>query len=192
MAGRRLKAPTPGLAASVVALSLGAELLERTPSDWQREAAQALGQGYPPRMPVALGPLTSWVAEQRAAALASVEAAADLLLIQACQKAQQAQRQTSSAARFYGSIAHNKIVLAVPREMVWLLGLGPKRTAAAAVKAAARRNPEKLWKAKGGWKSLGERPGRGAGLPPAPEPEPEQRRTRSGLGVRRSCSGSGG
>ncbi len=101
-------------------------------------------------------------------------------------------RQTKGGTctrRFYAPVPPDKILFAVPRELVWLLGLGPKRTMVAACKLAAERKPDELWHVKGGYKSLGERPG--PRRPPPPARPLEATRTRLGLPVRRATPGSG-
>lgn len=163
-----------------------AELVARTPADWQAEARArlaGLAAGKPRPVPESL---RSYVDEQRTKAALAVRQASAVVVREACRQAQREAAGSATASR-YRAVTAEEIYRAVPLEQQWVLCLGPKRTMRAVVRDAAELLPPEEFRAcsRQGWRSLG------AAFAPTPYVTQQRgTRTRSGLPVRRDVRGA--
>ena len=163
-----------------------AELVARTPADWQSEArARLAGLAAGKLRPVPVE-LQQYADEQRAKAALAVRQASAVVVRDATRQAQREAAGSATASR-YRAVTAEEIYRAVPLEHQWVLCLGPKRTMRAVVRDAAELlAPEEFRQdSRQGWRSLG------AAFAPTPYvTQQRSARTNRGLPVQRDVRGA--
>lgn len=142
------------------ALAHVAELWQRAPNEWQAEARTFLAAGIEPEpLPKGSPPeLIQWAADQRRKAVESVKWCSAHFVIAGVKAAQRAARGCSGEARFYAPATAIEVLQHVPREGLYWLCLGERRSWRECLSEACKRNPGAIWRRKGGYAALGERP----------------------------------